>query len=98
MASGSSGPSRFCLVDDVIAAGCRDERRRSVKRSRHDAIRAPDGSIGSTPGNRILNYAQSRMDIRQLQYLVALAREKHFTRAAQACHVSQPTSIVQMAG
>jgi DNA-binding transcriptional LysR family regulator len=31
------------------------------------------------------------VDIRQLQYLVALAREKHFTRAAQACHVSQPT-------
>lgn len=31
------------------------------------------------------------MDIRQLQYLVALAREKHFTRAAEACHVTQPT-------
>jgi DNA-binding transcriptional LysR family regulator len=31
------------------------------------------------------------MDIRQLQYLVALARERHFTRAAQACHVTQPT-------
>jgi DNA-binding transcriptional LysR family regulator len=31
------------------------------------------------------------MDIRQLQYLVALAREKHFTRAAQVCHVTQPT-------
>jgi DNA-binding transcriptional LysR family regulator len=31
------------------------------------------------------------MDIRQLQYLVALARDKHFTRAAQACNVSQPT-------
>ncbi|MEQ1715207.1 MAG: LysR family transcriptional regulator [Hyphomicrobium sp.] len=31
------------------------------------------------------------MDIRQLQYLVALAREKHFTRAASACHVTQPT-------
>jgi DNA-binding transcriptional LysR family regulator len=31
------------------------------------------------------------MDIRQLQYLVALAREKHFTRAAQTCHVTQPT-------
>jgi len=31
------------------------------------------------------------MDIRQLQYLVALAREKHFTRAARACNVSQPT-------
>ena len=33
----------------------------------------------------------AKMDIRQLQYFVALAREKHFTRAAQACHVSQPT-------
>lgn len=31
------------------------------------------------------------MDIRQLQYLAALAREKHFTRAAAACNVSQPT-------
>jgi DNA-binding transcriptional LysR family regulator len=31
------------------------------------------------------------MDIRQLQYLAALAREKHFTRAAVACHVTQPT-------
>lgn len=31
------------------------------------------------------------MDIRQLQYLSALAREKHFTRAAKACNVTQPT-------
>jgi DNA-binding transcriptional LysR family regulator len=31
------------------------------------------------------------MDIRQLTYLVALAREKHFTRAADACGVTQPT-------
>jgi DNA-binding transcriptional LysR family regulator len=31
------------------------------------------------------------MDIRQLHYLAALAREKHFTRAAQACNISQPT-------
>ena len=31
------------------------------------------------------------MDIRQLAYLVALAREKHFTRAADACGVTQPT-------
>ena len=29
--------------------------------------------------------------LRQLQYLTALAREKHFGRAAAACHVSQPT-------
>jgi DNA-binding transcriptional LysR family regulator len=31
------------------------------------------------------------MVLRQLEYLVALAREKHFGRAAAACHVSQPT-------
>lgn len=31
------------------------------------------------------------MFIRQLKYLSALARERHFARAAEACHVSQPT-------
>jgi DNA-binding transcriptional LysR family regulator len=29
--------------------------------------------------------------IRQFEYLVALGRERHFGRAAAACHVSQPT-------
>jgi DNA-binding transcriptional LysR family regulator len=28
--------------------------------------------------------------IRQLEYLVTLAREQHFAKAAEACHVSQP--------
>lgn len=31
------------------------------------------------------------MNIRDLEYLVALAEFKHFRRAADACHVSQPT-------
>ena len=31
------------------------------------------------------------MQIKQLTYLIALAREKHFGRAASACNVSQPT-------
>jgi len=30
------------------------------------------------------------MFIRQLEYLVTLAREKHFAKAANVCHVSQP--------
>ena len=31
------------------------------------------------------------MLIRQFEYLVALARERHFGRAAEACHVTQPS-------
>jgi DNA-binding transcriptional LysR family regulator len=31
------------------------------------------------------------MFIRQMTYLVALARERHFGRAAEKCHVTQPT-------
>ena len=34
---------------------------------------------------------QGEVLVRQLEYLVALARERHFGRAAQLCHVSQPT-------
>ena len=33
------------------------------------------------------------MDIRQIQYLAALAREKHFIRAAQACNVTHDCSF-----
>lgn len=32
--------------------------------------------------------------LRQLEYLTALARERHFARAAAACHVSQPALSV----
>lgn len=31
------------------------------------------------------------MQLRFLEYFVALARERHFARAAEACHVTQPT-------
>ena len=31
------------------------------------------------------------MNIRDLEYLIALAEHKHFRRAAEACNVSQPT-------
>jgi DNA-binding transcriptional LysR family regulator len=39
------------------------------------------------------------MLLRQLEYFVALARERHFARAAEACYVSQPalsTSIAKL--
>lgn len=31
------------------------------------------------------------MTLTELRYIIALARERHFGRAAQACHVTQPT-------
>ncbi len=34
------------------------------------------------------------MTLTEMRYLIALARERHFGRAAQACHVSQPTLSV----
>jgi LysR family hydrogen peroxide-inducible transcriptional activator len=36
------------------------------------------------------------MNLRDLEYLVALAEHKHFGRAALACHVSQPTLSAQL--
>ncbi|MDP9084735.1 MAG: LysR family transcriptional regulator [Pseudomonadota bacterium] len=40
--------------------------------------------------NRSLCGKIAPMFIRQLDYLVTLAREKHFAKAAEVCHVSQP--------
>ena len=36
------------------------------------------------------------MNLRDLQYLVALAEHKHFGRAAEAAFVSQPTLSTQI--
>lgn len=36
------------------------------------------------------------MNIRDLTYLQAIARHKHFGKAAESCHVSQPTLSVQL--
>ena len=36
------------------------------------------------------------MTLTELRYIVTLAREKHFGRAAQKCHVSQPTLSVAL--
>ena len=37
------------------------------------------------------------MQFRQLEYFVAVARERHFARAAEACYVSQPALSASIA-
>ncbi len=39
----------------------------------------------------ILKHLRRAMILKHLQYLIALAEHAHFGRAAEACHVSQPT-------
>ena len=63
--------------------------------------RALSGRLGALVGCRsptadkvlglaIYPWSNAAMQFRQLEYLTALARERHFARAAAACHVSQP--------
>lgn len=44
-----------------------------------------------------MDYAPFPMSLRQLQYVVAVAETKNFRRAAERCHVSQPSLSSQIA-
>src|SRR3990167_4280941 len=48
------------------------------------------------PYRRIDRFRLSSVNLRDLGYLIALAALRHFGRAAQACHVSQPTLSTQI--
>ena len=48
--------------------------------------------VGYTPSHVKLH--NSPMTLTELKYIVAVAREKHFGKGADACHVSQPTLSV----
>src|SRR5690606_41530198 len=70
----------------VSGYGTGDDVRRRDSRPHPSAAERPAGVDGSGAGGQ----ARAVL-LRQLEYLVALARERHFARAADACHVSQPS-------
>jgi len=44
----------------------------------------------------ILTAGKQRMNLRDLEYLVAVEQQRHFHKAAECCHVSQPTLSGQL--
>src|SRR4051812_18807131 len=44
-----------------------------------------------------MNLAPHPVSLRQLQYVAAVAEERSFRRAAERCHVSQPSLSAQLA-
>lgn len=44
-----------------------------------------------------MNYTPYPLTLRQLQYIIAVATQKSFRKAAEACHVSQPSLSAQIA-
>src|SRR5207344_3183594 len=59
--------------------------------------RGGTAGLGSGPAGRPLQQHRFRsMTLTELRYVVAVAREKHFGRAAEACSVSQPTLSVSI--
>ena len=81
-----AGPRRHPA--DAGRRGRRAERRRASprRRSSRASCARPSGVAWLAEQRR-----PEAVFPRQLEYLVALERERHFGRAARACHVSQPT-------
>jgi LysR family hydrogen peroxide-inducible transcriptional activator len=56
----------------------------------------PQCCLGTNPDARVARAVgeNSGMTLTELKYIVAVARERHFGKAAEACFVSQPTLSV----
>ena len=101
-ADGARSASRWCSSADVASART-DRRAQGVVRATpqrlrtsirattwpHVAARRPRHRVAMLDASHVVE--RSPMLIRHLTYFIALAREQHFARAAEACSVTQPT-------
>jgi DNA-binding MarR family transcriptional regulator len=62
--------------------------------SRFSLPRAPGMQDSGVAAKGQVLYTAILMTLTELKYIVAVAREKHFGHAADACYVSQPTLSV----
>src|SRR3984885_5441302 len=82
-----SGPPGAAISTTVISPGKFIQFLRALANLKRGGQSRRSGIFGQD--SRVLRQ-DAPMFIRQLDYLVTLAREKHFAKAAEACHVSQP--------
>src|SRR4029079_12855964 len=82
-------PGPECESSATIESSVQDGAPRPAS-SQDTSIRPTDCDLRCPPVPPPVRL-RSPMLLKHLQYLTALARERHFGKAAAACHVTQPT-------
>src|SRR5262249_17880807 len=94
--TGSSYNTHSTVATGITSGGRLERRRGSTEQRDRERTTVPvcaSNRFGDPPDSRDESahaIAWATVFLRQLEYLTALARERHFGRAATACRVSQP--------